>query len=74
MSDRCAACGKRILFTRTQRGKWLPVDWDSVSSTTLLEHADGRTAPAYDPKTMKAHFATCPQADFFRKRRPRGSD
>lgn len=51
------ACGKEISFLRTDRGKAIPVDKDTVD-----------TADEYfDPDRHVTHFRTCPMASRFRK-------
>ncbi len=55
----CRACGKPLVFLRTHKNTSMPVDAGTVSAT----------ADVFDPKVHTSHFATCPQADKFRKRR-----
>jgi hypothetical protein len=56
--QRCRSCGADILFLNTTKGKWIPVDVDSIKIIG---------ATLFDPKTMIAHFATCPNAKEHRK-------
>lgn len=54
---RCRACGADIQFVKTKRGKTIPVNydtWDGEEEFKFGKHI--------------AHFATCPQADEFRKK------
>ena len=54
----CRACDAPIVFLRTKKRKLIPVDAETV------DHDDYQ----FDPKKHTAHFATCPEADKFRKR------
>ena len=82
----CRACGAEIMFIKTVGGKSIPVDSDSVYyiqkkdgnkkivtpngeviSADLTEDSAKATGIGYI-----SHFATCPEADKFRK--PRKSD
>lgn len=59
MTRPCNACGAEITFVRTPQGKALPVDGpELVLVTDAGEVVRGR----------RAHFASCPKADEFRKR------
>ena len=82
----CRGCGKPIGFIKTVYGKTIPVDPDAFiyipghDGCDTFINADGTTErgwkapyPAKDTKTgYISHFATCPEADSFR--RPRKSD
>ena len=57
--SQCKSCGKAIVWLKTERGKNIPVDADSVSD---------KEAKIFDPDTMVSHFATCPDADRFRRK------
>ena len=76
---RCRSCGKEILFIDTPRGKKIPVDADSLG--TFYPHLDAgkRVVTAGgEVFTIKkggaavygyeSHFASCPQANDWRKR------
>ena len=76
----CRACGKMILFIKTAAGKTMPVDSQPVrfrkddSAKGLFVLQDGSTAHGESCSIWKAnavgyisHFATCPNADDFRK-------
>ena len=56
----CRSCGREIVFMRTSAGKIIPVDADSV--------AEEETADAiFEYGRHISHFATCPDANKFRK-------
>lgn len=82
---KCRACGAEIMFIKTIAGKTMPVDAKSLyfvpdaSGTpyVLIDGTVGRgLAASQDEPGAKigyiSHFATCPEADKFRK--PRKSD
>lgn len=55
----CKSCGYECKWLKTQAGKWILVELDSVE--------DDR-AEIFDPLSgMIAHYATCPEADNWRK-------
>lgn len=55
----CDACSAAIIFLRTAAGNQIPVNAETVT----------RGDSIYDAKKHKAHFATCPKAEEFRKRK-----
>lgn len=57
-STRCKSCGKLIVFMPTLKGKFMPVNLESVYDTDIF----------FDSKKHKSHFADCPKADSFRKK------
>ena len=79
----CRACGRRILFIKTMKGKTMPVDAEPVSfvpdvagnNRYVLEGGlvvNGVIPmPGYTDvhEGYVSHFATCPKADQFRKKR-----
>ena len=82
----CRACGAEIGFIKTKAGKTMPVDAKGVpfiqvpAGKELFVLEDGTTEHGFralpDSQFVKtgyvSHFATCPEADKFRK--PRKSD
>lgn len=86
--SRCRACGAEISFIKTKAGKTMPVDCASQyfhpdpAGSQLYVLIDGTTCRGeqlpmgtIDPDQkigFVSHFATCPEADKFRK--PRKSD
>lgn len=53
-------CGAKLIWLRTFRGGWIPVNADE----SVLE-----LDQYFDHQRHKAHFATCPNAEDFRKKR-----
>lgn len=49
----CRSCGKPIIWLLTAKGKWMPVDAETVEGEQDLYNAD---------KGHMTHFATCPQS------------
>jgi len=56
----CRSCGAEIVWLKTSAGKNIPVDADTVADAG---------AEIFDPDTMMSHFATCPDASKWRKKR-----
>lgn len=79
----CRACGARILFIKTVKGKSMPVDAEPVSfvpdTNGFAKYVtrDGLVVTGVIPlpgdkdvhEGYISHFATCPSADAFRKKR-----
>lgn len=79
----CRACGERIAFIRCKSGKYMPVDACSVcyvksphgKQKFITPNGEVVSGDATDDQNMAdgigyiSHFATCPQADKFRKQR-----
>ena len=79
----CRACGAPIGFIKTKAGKTMPVDGESVyflpdpDGNELFVLVDGSTqrGTRVDEESNStqigfiSHFATCPEADSFRKQR-----
>jgi len=79
----CRACGAEIMFIKTRNGKTMPVDAQSMwfvpdlSGKCLYVLPDGTTMHGVPGKPDDpdrhigyiSHFATCPEADRFRKAR-----
>lgn len=55
----CRSCGAVIVWLKTSRGKSIPVNAGTAK--------EGDTN--FDAKRHIAHFATCPEADKFRRRK-----
>ena len=81
-TSECRGCGRQIAFIKTVKGKTMPVNPDGVYFTPAggpnnYVTLDGEVIRGRDPEpddknTMIgyiSHFATCPEADSFRKRR-----
>lgn len=58
--SKCKACGADITWMKTEAGKNIPVDTDTVGDFG---------ADVFDKETMTAHWATCPDADKFRRKK-----
>lgn len=58
---RCQSCGAAIVWFRTKTGKRMPVD-EATTQPTDAEHQ-------FDLSRHKSHFATCADADKWRKLR-----
>jgi hypothetical protein len=75
MSDQCRSCGADILWTRTRKGKKMPVNRepDEKGRFVLLYHEDWILAH-FDRRGSEpgahytSHYATCPDAEKWRKR------
>jgi hypothetical protein len=71
----CHSCGAVVVWAVTDAGKRMPVDPDpTVVGNLILERRDGQdrvtSAPPVatsEPKRWVSHFATCPQANAWRK-------
>lgn len=55
---KCRSCGAEIVWLKTDAGKNMPVDAETVVD-------EGATI--FDPDQMTSHFATCPDAAKHRK-------
>jgi len=65
--DTCKSCGKEILWGKMAGGRSAP--FDAKAGTILLEDRDGTKGPRY-VRGHVSHFATCPQAGDWRKKKP----
>lgn len=60
----CKACKEKIVWMRTKNGKTIPVNLESLKTEEVI----------FNPKAgMIAHFATCPFADNFRRKKKAGT-
>lgn len=76
---KCKACGARIMWIPTEKGGMMPCDpkpipykEDQAGNLTLIT-SEGKVIKAKadatsESKGFVSHFATCPEADKFRKR------
>lgn len=55
----CRSCGREVVWLATATGRRMPVNADTVKEDDAV----------FDPKAHTSHFADCPQADAWRKRR-----
>jgi hypothetical protein len=68
--SRCRGCGAEILWTVTTTNKRMPLDAQPENRATLVERdADGTMVVKIVP-TYLPHWASCPQADDFRRKQP----
>ena len=76
--SKCRACGARILWIRTAKGKAMPCDPDRVRfrpaggpETFVMPDGKvqrGKRGASGGAVGYVSHFATCPRADRFRHR------
>jgi hypothetical protein len=64
----CKACGAAIVWAVTSNGRRMPVDADPIPGPNVRLNADG-TCDVFG-LLHHSHFATCPNADRFRKAKP----
>ena len=78
----CRGCGQEIIFIKTLKGKTMPVNPDGVyfvpaGGPNTYVTLDGEVIRGREPEQgdrntrigYVSHFATCPEADSFRKKR-----
>lgn len=79
---RCRGCRRTVFFATTQGDKKIPIDEKPANDGNLLVATSGTQLPTatvmrsgqaagmreQGVPTYKAHFATCPNADDFRKK------
>ncbi len=74
----CRSCGQKIDWIKTERGKNMPVDpdylhWNDAEDGDVIIDASGHVLTVNSKlsrpnvKGRMSHFATCPQADRWRK-------
>ena len=82
-TGRCRGCGAEIIFIRTVGGKTIPVNPEEVAyeqkagGSLKIVTPNGEVFSAEQPADPQkatgigyiSHFATCPNADSFRKKR-----
>lgn len=59
----CRFCRASLIWLKTERGKWMPFNGHPVAVRTKL--VEGALLGEYDSATV--HWATCPDADAFRR-------
>lgn len=76
----CRGCDAEIVWATTELGKPIPVDVEPVADGNLalrllpgldapVAHVLGPDEQQGDDARFQAHFASCPKADTFRRRR-----
>jgi hypothetical protein len=70
MSDTCRSCGAPVRWAITQHENRMPVDPEPVENGNLiLIDRDGELHVAHAvPGTHVSHYATCPDAERWRRR------
>lgn len=74
MDGNCRSCGARLIWAVTASGRTMPVDYEPHEEGNLrLKIANGLTyvevvAQHARGQLHRPHFATCPDADSWRKR------
>lgn len=61
---KCRSCGAVLIYLRTERGHWMPVNADTVAEGDKI----------FKPGVHTSHFATCANADAHRKPKTGGAD
>lgn len=64
---RCRSCHAAITWAETIRGKRIPLDGEVVTVRTEGSPITGRVVEYIDTDITKSHFATCPQANNWRR-------
>ncbi len=62
----CKSCKKEFVFLRTEKGKTMPTDFDSLNKNEKDNYINGMTR-LFDSKRHTLHFATCPDANKYRR-------
>ena len=60
--NECKKCGAPMKWVKSKAGKWMPLDAEPLKVVTQDADGDWVVVTAYT-----SHFATCPNADEFRK-------
>lgn len=60
----CRGCDANIIFIKSPKGKWLPIDARPATVYQLSENEPPEQLSAHIP-----HHITCPKADQYRKGR-----
>ena len=78
-SGECRSCGEAIEFYRTRSGKWMPINVEAdPAGNVRVDYKEGTVdvlsgsellgARENGTKLRRSHFATCENADDWRKR------
>lgn len=62
----CRACNKEIYFLKTEKGRFIPVNAESLNESELNDCRAGLKR-LFVPARHISHFADCPAAGTFRK-------
>ena len=69
---RCKSCHAPLIWAKTTRGKWMPLDAEEVlvkGETLWRIDEQGVVQRAAIPRGHRAHHVTCPFADQYRRSR-----
>lgn len=66
---RCRSCGASITWAELTSGKRHPFDGEIVAVRTQGSVLEGRVIEHVDTTVTTSHFATCPDAQDWRKRK-----
>lgn len=68
----CRSCGRPVVWSQTEAGKYIPLDPEPVYDGNVVLEAHGAlarvVAPRRDVKRHISHFVTCPNAGQHRRR------
>lgn len=65
----CKSCGAAIVWAKTSMGKLAPYERDDANGKWAVVAGIARLLEPTDVERFTSHFATCPQAAQWRKRR-----
>lgn len=71
MADRCRSCRAEVVWTVTTSGRRMPVEAAERGNVVLGREGEALVARVVDDGqgTHVSHFATCPQANSWRRER-----
>lgn len=70
---RCRSCGAAIVWGKTANGKAMPLDAKPERLFVLKSADDPDCQDVVQVPTYRSHFATCPDADKFRRKEGGGA-
>ena len=73
---KCSSCGAAVIWTVTEAGKRMPVDATPAGKVTVLvKNPDGSDTPVSRMRDhFVSHFATCPNAQSHRTKKPKTAE
>ena len=66
--SRCKGCGADIAWVRMRTGGNMPVDFESIKVVVVRKELHSDEAPGSMITAHNPHWATCPDAESFKKR------
>lgn len=64
----CRSCHAPVVWAKTESGRSIPVDpGPSTKGNILIKDGIARVVPVGTPKAQTSHFATCPDAERWRR-------